>query len=261
MAIQRANVIPAGLTDEGQSVPPDRRGRKQHLDMRRDVRNKYAIRFSCCLVASLSLMLLTANLPITEGWRSVGWHVRHPDERMSIELIDASGPPTAKAGTPITGFEDRDNDGQFDNEKPSNATAEKALGGGDASSSTMVKPTPAKLQGRRVFDAAQRMPEIVGGIGSYYIHIEYPEEAMQAGIEGRLVLSFIVGVDGHTTEVEVVERLHPACDSAAVWALRRTRFVPGRQNGDTVPVRMRLPVRFELVEPDGDSSPRKSASS
>jgi protein TonB len=179
---------------------------------------------------------------------------------MSIELIDASRPTPAKAGTPITGFEDEGNDGQFDNEAPAKATGEDAVGG-DASSSTSVKSTPVKLHGRRVFDAAQRMPEIVGGIGSYYIHIKYPEEAIQAGIEGRLVLSFIVEVDGHTTEVEVVERLHPACDSAAVRALRRTRFVPGRQNGDTVPVRMRLPVRFELVEPDGDSSPRKSASS
>ena len=228
--------------------------------MRREVRNKYAVRFSCCLVASLSLMVITANLPITEGWRAVGWHVRHPGERMSIELIDASRPPTAKSGTPITEFGDGGNDDQIDTEAPADASEENAFGG-NALSSTGIKSTPVKLPGRQVLDAAQRMPEIVGGIGSYYIHIEYPVEAMEAGIEGRLVLSFIVEIDGHTTEVEVIERLHPACDSAAVRALRRTRFVPGRQNGNTVPVRMRLPVRFELVEPDGDSPSPKSASS
>lgn len=260
MAIRRAIDKPAGLTDEGQSVPPGRRGRKQHLDMRREARSKYAVRLSCCLVASLSLMVVTANLPITEGWRAVGWHVRHPGEQMNIELIDASRPPTAKAGTPVTEFEEGGNDDMTDTEAPVDASEENAFGG-DALSSTGVKSMPVKLPGRQVLDTAQRMPEIVGGIGSYYIHIEYPEEAMEAGIEGRLVLSFVVESNGHTTEVEVIERLHPACDSAAVRALRRTRFVPGRQNGDTVPVRMRLPVRFELIEPDGDPPPRKSASS
>lgn len=258
MARRHAYVIPAGLTDEDRSIPPDRQERKQHLDMRREVRHEYGVRFSCCLVASLCLMLVTANLPIMEGWDSVGWHVRHQGERMSIDLMETAKPPPARAGTPITGFKDAVLEEQPGDGAPENRI-DSETAAGDASS--IARAAPKKLHGRQVFDTAQMMPQIVGGVGSYYIHIEYPEEAMQAGIEGRLVLSFVVEPDGHTTGVEVIERLHPACDSAAVRALRRTRFVPGRQNGDIVPVRMRLPVRFELLEPEGNAIPQKSASS
>jgi hypothetical protein len=44
----------------------------------------------------------------------------------------------------------------------------------------------------------------------------------------------------------VVESLHPLCDSAAVDALQSVRFHPGTRDGEVVPVRMSLPVRFQL---------------
>ena len=69
-------------------------------------------------------------------------------------------------------------------------------------------------------------------------------EGIDQGIEGRLVLAFVVEPTGRPSDIEVLHSLHPLCDSAAVDALRKTRFIPGKQNGRVVRVRMRLPVRF-----------------
>ena len=104
-------------------------------------------------------------------------------------------------------------------------------------------------------DIAEHMPNIEGGIGAYYINIAYPEEAKILGIQGRLVLHFVVETDGTTSRIRVHKPLHPLCDSAAVQALRRTIFIPGKQNGSPVRVRMSLPVSFQLIDlPATDSS-------
>ena len=83
-----------------------------------------------------------------------------------------------------------------------------------------LEPLPA-------LDIAEHMPNIEGGIGAYYINIAYPEEAKILGIQGRLVLHFVVETDGTTSRIRVHKPLHPLCDSAAVQALRRTIFIPG----------------------------------
>ena len=117
-----------------------------------------------------------------------------------------------------------------------------------------VEDTLAESQDQRfelgklpVLNFVEHMPAISGGIGAYYIQIDYPEEAIMQGIEGLLVLTFTVNTDGSTSDVRVTQPLHPLCDSAAVRALRRTAFIPGQQDGRLVRVRMRLPVRFQLI--------------
>lgn len=197
-------------------------------------------------------MLVVVHLPLTGDWHSVGWYIVHPKERVQLELVDVAESMHVASGIPITRLDaNTDEPPPREEPPPDDHKEELAV----HSPSLLADRTLRRVSGRRVVDSAGQMPQIIGGIGSYYIHIEYPEEAMMAGIEGRLILSFVVETTGHTTAVEVVERLHPACDSAAVRALRKTRFVPGRQNGDVVPVRMRLPVRFKLVPPRSDGPP------
>ncbi len=98
-----------------------------------------------------------------------------------------------------------------------------------------------------VLDHAEIMPQIRGGLGAYYILIEYPKKAINLGIQGRLTLTFTVNQDGTTSDIVVSKPLHSLLDSAAVQALRRTRFIPGQHLGEFARIRMRLPVRFELV--------------
>lgn len=93
-------------------------------------------------------------------------------------------------------------------------------------------------------------PNMVGGRGALYLQISYPYEARMKGIEGRLKLGFTVTKTGDVRRIDVEKSLHPLCDSAAVRALRSVRFRPATQRGEPVPVRMSLPIRFELEKPD-----------
>ncbi len=115
--------------------------------------------------------------------------------------------------------------------------------------SEIDSPLISEARSIPVLESADIMPEIRGGLRAYYILIHYPEEAIQLGLEGRLILTFTVNQDGTTSDVMVTEPLHALLDSAAVQALRKTRFVPGQHLGKSARVRMRLPVRFELVTP------------
>ena len=105
-----------------------------------------------------------------------------------------------------------------------------------------------------VLEFAELMPEVRGGLRAYYIHIEYPEQARMRGLEGLLTLTFTVNTDGSTSDIQVTRALHPLLDSAAVRALRNTAFIPGQHGGTARRVRMRLPVRFQLVDPPVDST-------
>lgn len=110
-------------------------------------------------------------------------------------------------------------------------------------------PSPLNTSAIPVLDYAEIMPQIQGGLGAYYILINYPEEAIYRGIEGKVTLTFTVNPDGTVSDILISQPLHALLDSAAVQALRRTRFIPGQHLGKSARIRMRLPVRFELIDP------------
>jgi protein TonB len=75
----------------------------------------------------------------------------------------------------------------------------------------------------------------------------YPPQARARGLEGRVLLRAIIDRLGHVEpEVEVRESI-AMLDAAAIEALRRWRFSPGRDaGGDTVRVLVEVPMRFQL---------------
>ena len=76
---------------------------------------------------------------------------------------------------------------------------------------------------------------------------EYTEEARRVGVEGVVVLDLIVGLDGRTREIKVLQGLGHGLDEAAVEALRSCQFKPGRKGNEAVAVRLRsFKVRFFL---------------
>ncbi len=133
-------------------------------------------------------------------------------------------------------------------EPATNTSADDGAGDGPDQESPSDSPSDTTSGVRSIADLSikDRHPEIIGGRGALSLHINYPAEAREKGIEGRLTLTFTVNTDGDVRHVVVSDSLHPACDSAAVEALRSVRFQPGTYNGDPVPVRMSLPIRFEL---------------
>jgi|GEM_PF-557001 len=97
-----------------------------------------------------------------------------------------------------------------------------------------------------VYSMVEQMPQIVGGISELYEHIEYPKEALDRRIEGRVFVQFIVDRNGNVTDPEILKDIGFGCGEAAVKALTKISFTPGIQNGVEVPVSYTLPVTFKL---------------
>ncbi len=214
----------------------------------------YPVRMMLSLATSLLLIALCFHLPIDVPPDRIGWQLAPHIQQPMLELIDIKEKSDDEAsGAPVTDFGVNEEEVEVAEEETEDPASE-------TETETEPLPTPSttqtleKLRVRTVLDYAEQMPDIAGGMGAYYIHINYPEEAIEQGIEGRMILAFVVEPDGAPTEIEVLRSLHPLCDSAAVDALRKTRFIPGRQNGNVVRVRMRLPVRFQLVQPGASDS-------
>ncbi len=211
------------------------------------------MRMMASLAASLLVIALCFNLPLDVPPDRIGWQIAPHVQQPMLELIDIKPEKSDEgAGVPITEFGTNEEEIEVAEDE---AVEEEEIEGEPETLPTPTAPPPIeKLKVRPALDYAEQMPDIAGGMGAYYIHIDYPQEAIDKGIEGRLVLAFVVETDGKPTDIEVLRSLHASCDSAAVHALRKTTFIPGRQNGRLVRVRMRLPVRFRLVDPDAPDS-------
>ena len=80
-------------------------------------------------------------------------------------------------------------------------------------------------------------------------NIRYPKEAKERGIQGRVIVQFIVEEDGTLTEGKVVKSVDPQLDAEALRVVRSMpNWTPGKQRGEAVRVRFTIPVSFKLNE-------------
>ena len=116
-------------------------------------------------------------------------------------------------------------------------------------SEPLNKPQP--VNSTRVYDVVEQMPSFPGGISGLrtYLNqnIRYPAEAQENCVQGRVVVSFVVGKDGHISDVTVLRSVEPSLDKEAVRVIRNMpRWSPGKQGGEPVRVRYNVPVSFRL---------------
>lgn len=101
------------------------------------------------------------------------------------------------------------------------------------------------------FTTVEQMPQFPGGNAALlkYIsgNIKYPTIAAENGIEGRVIVRFVVTKDGSISDVTVLRSLDPSCDKEAVRVVKSMpKWIAGMQNGRAVPVYFTLPVVFKL---------------
>src|ERR1019366_6177419 len=79
------------------------------------------------------------------------------------------------------------------------------------------------------------------------IEPEYSEEARVAKIQGTVVLSIVIGVDGHAYDATLARSIGFGLDEKALDAVMQWQFKPGTQNGLPVPVMAQIEVNFRLL--------------
>jgi protein TonB len=82
-----------------------------------------------------------------------------------------------------------------------------------------------------------------------YQNIKYPKIARENGVEGMVVIRFVVETDGSISSPEIVRDIGAGCGEEALRIVNMMpEWIPGRQRGTPVRVQFNLPVRFDLVD-------------
>ena len=105
------------------------------------------------------------------------------------------------------------------------------------------------------FFIVEQMPEYPGGMSELmkYVarNIKYPADALREKTQGRVIVQFIVGTDGYTSDFKVMKSVSPSLDAEAIRVLANMpKWTPGMQRGEAVPVKFTVPVTFKLDNQD-----------
>ena len=101
------------------------------------------------------------------------------------------------------------------------------------------------------FDVVEEMPQFPGGPSALFEYlsknIKYPVVAEENGVQGRVIVTFVVERDGSITDVKVVKSVDPSLDKEAQRVVKSMpHWIPGKQNGSAVRVKYTVPVTFRL---------------
>ena len=112
-------------------------------------------------------------------------------------------------------------------------------------------PAPKPEVATKVFDVVEEMPSFPGGNAALMSYLnsntKYPVVAQENGVQGRVIVSFVVERDGSISDVKVARSVDPSLDREAQRVVKSMpRWTPGKQNGQTVRVKYTVPVVFRL---------------
>ena len=125
------------------------------------------------------------------------------------------------------------------------------LGNDSSDSKAAEAPREAKVDENGVHQVCEEMPEFPGGMAECmkYLskNINYPEDCKKEGIQGRVIVQFVVDKDGSIKDPTIARGVHPSLDKEALRVLSSMpNWKPGKQKGEAVKVRYTIPVMFRL---------------
>lgn len=114
-----------------------------------------------------------------------------------------------------------------------------------------VKPIEQKVKEPEIFVVVEDMPEFPGGTDSMrkfiQANIEYPDSARKHGIQGKVMVEFVIDEEGRLINPKIVKGIGWGCDEEVLRMVRMMpRWNPGKQKGNPVKVRFVLPVKFQF---------------
>jgi len=206
-----------------------------------DLKLKYRKVFEISIILSLLLMILAFKFfPRVEGDQMA---VEAAQELVDVEDVEitkqeTAPPPPPKPPIPI--------EAPSDDELEDIEIEDTEI---DLEEEVAAPPPPMEEEDDipvEFFVAVEEMPQPIGGIQGIQKKIIYPEIAKRAGVQGRVYVKAFVDEAGNVQKAEVIKGIGAGCDEAAVDAVMKTRFQPGKQRGKPVRVQVSIPILFKL---------------
>jgi len=207
-----------------------------------DLRLKYKKTFEISLIIALAIMIVAFKF--FPNVQQSGVQLEGPQELFTVEDIQQTKqenrpPPPPKPPIPI--------------EAPSEDVLEDIeIGDTEIDLDAEMEAPPPPKEEKKVeeeptyFVAVEEMPEPIGGIKGIQEKIVYPEIAKRAGVEGKVYVLAFVDETGNVTKAQVLKGIGAGCDEAALAAVQKTKFKPGKQRGKPVRVQVSIPIIFKL---------------
>lgn len=207
-----------------------------------DLRAKYGRTFEISLIIALALMIVAFKF--FPDIKKSDLQLEGTQELFTVEDIQQTKqenrpPPPPKPPIPI--------------EAPSDDVLEDIeIGDTEIDLEAEMEAPPPPKEEKKVeeeptyFVAVEEMPEPIGGIKGIQEKIVYPEIAKRAGVEGKVYVLAFVDESGTVTKAQVLKGIGAGCDEAALAAVQKTRFKPGKQRGKPVKVQVSIPIIFKL---------------
>ena len=211
-----------------------------------DLKRRYGFFVQVGMIASLLILILAFNANLERGDPSdieqIQQEVVQMEEILQTKQIQKPPPPPRPPvpievpNDEILEDDDLDLDASLDLDAPIN-----------------VPPPPPppdeedEIDEPEIFEIVEQMPELIGGIGGLQAKARYPEIARRANVEGRVIVQFIVDENGNVSEPTILRGIGGGCDQEAIRVItEHAKFIPGRQRGRPVSVKMSLPIIFKL---------------
>ena len=211
-----------------------------------DLKRRYGFFVQVGMIASLLILILAFNANLERGDPSeieqIQQEVVQMEEILQSKQIQKPPPPPRPPvpievpNDEILEDDDLDLDASLDLDAPIN-----------------VPPPPPppdeedEIDEPEIFEIVEQMPELIGGIGGLQAKARYPEIARRANVEGRVIVQFIVDENGNVSEPTILRGIGGGCDQEAIRVItEHAKFIPGRQRGRPVSVKMSLPIIFKL---------------
>jgi len=210
-----------------------------------EIRFHYKLIFESSVIASLLLIILAFKFFPQIEKSTIQYNA--PQELFTVEDIQQTKqdytppPPPEKPPMIVQAISDADIEDIEFGETEINFDQELS-----------APPPPPKEEKKVVeeepvyFVAVEEMPSPIGGIKAIHDLIVYPEIAKRAGIEGKVYVLAYVNEEGIVTKTEILKGIGGGCDEAAEYAVKHTRFSPGKQRGKPVKVKVSVPIVFKL---------------
>ena len=207
-----------------------------------DLRATYKRTLEISLIISLAILILAFKF--FPHLQDQGLALEGPQELFTVEDIQQTKqenkpPPPPKPPIPI--------------EAPSDDVLEDIeIEDTEIDFSAEIEAPPPPKEEKKVeeeptyFVAVEEMPMPIGGIVAIQKKIVYPEIAKRAGVEGKVYVLAFVDEKGIVTKAQIIKGIGAGCDEAALDAVLKTKFSPGKQRGKPVKVQVSIPIVFKL---------------
>ena len=220
-----------------------------------DIENKKILFREIGLILALAVVLLAFEWKTYDKQIStLGDNTAAVIEEEMIPITNETPPPPAEAPkipTVSDVIEIVDDDMKIENELIINTEDDKNLG---VQIKDYVKgPVEEVIEDEEIpFTIVEEKPSFQGGDENTFTKwvaskLVYPEIAKENGVQGRVILQFLVGTDGSVSDVKVVRGVDASLDKEAARVVASSpKWKPGRQRNKPVKVRYTFPVIFQL---------------